>query len=197
MDPLELRRQLVHMSGIGVPFYIRWAYPRGGILLPATTFLLIVAVGLLVAEGYKRGVRVPLMAELVDLTERPESVHSPGRGAFQFFLGSLAALLLFRTDIDIACASIAILALGDSFSTIFGKSFGAHRLPHNPMKSWEGTLAGVLFAFLGASTQIFLPVALVGAVAGMLAESLPSRLDDNLTIPIAAGVAMYLASPYL
>lgn len=197
MDPLETRRQLVHMSGIAVPFYIRWAYPRGGILLPAVTFLLIVAFGSLVAEWYRRGVRVPLIAELVDLTERPESIHNPGRGAFQFFLGSLAVLLLFRSDIEIACASIAVLALGDSFSTLFGKSFGAHRLPHNPMKSWEGTLAGAFFAFLGASTQIALPLALVGAAAGMLAESIPSRLNDNLTVPIAAGVAMFLASPYL
>ena len=197
MGHLETRRQLVHMSGIAVPFYIRWAYPRGGILLPAVTFLLIVALGCLVAEGYKKGMRIPVIAELVDLTERPESIHSPGRGAFQFFLGSLAALLLFRSDIGIACASIAVLAFGDSFSTLFGKSFGTHKLPHNPVKSWEGTMAGAFFAFLGASTQIALPLALVGAAAGMLAESLPWRVDDNLTVPIAAGAAMFLASPYL
>ena len=108
------------------------------------------------------------------------------RGAFYFYLASAVSLFLFSQPV--AMLSITVLALGDAFSTAIG-IFGKHRIFYNRKKTWEGTLAGFAAAFAGCfliNPQLALPAAFVG----MLAESLPLRIDDNLTIPILTGIAL-------
>lgn len=108
------------------------------------------------------------------------------RGAFYFYLASAVSLFLF--PLQIAALSITVLALGDSLSTAAG-IFGSHKIFYNRKKTWEGTLAGFAAAFAGClliSPQLALPAALTG----MIVESLPLKIDDNLTIPILTGIAL-------
>lgn len=177
------------MSGISVAFYVLWAYEKWGFYAPFLSLLLAVMLLYIISLCYKRNIRVPIAAWLIDISERQEVIKtSPARGALMFLLGSTIALLLF--DADIAAAAIAILALGDSFSTLTGRRMGSHRLPYNHEKSIEGSIAGFAAAFLGASIIVAPAAALLGALTGMLAESLPARIDDNLSIPLTAGLAM-------
>jgi dolichol kinase len=101
-------------------------------------------------------------------------------------------LILFGSNINIACASIIILALGDSFSTLAGKRYGRHKIFYNPEKSFEGSIGGFVPAFIGA--MVFVPpeVALFGAFMGMNVESLSLRIDDNISIPLISGFFMTL-----
>lgn len=108
------------------------------------------------------------------------------RGAFYFYLASAVSLFLFSQQI--AMLSITVLALGDSFSTAAG-IFGKRKIFYNGKKTWEGTSAGFAAAFIGCfliNSYLALPAALFG----MLAESLPLKIDDNLTIPILTGIAL-------
>lgn len=188
---LETRRQLIHMSGIAVAFYVLWAHEKWGFYIPLISLLLLAVLLYLISLCYKHNLRVPIAAWLIDISERQEVIRdSPARGALMFLLGSLLALLFF--NVHAAAAAIAVLALGDSFSTLVGRWLGNHRLPYNPEKSMEGSLAGFAAAFLGASLIVSPATALLGALAGMLAESLPLKLDDNLSIPLSAGLAMAL-----
>lgn len=194
---LETRRQLVHASGALFPIYIRWSYERLGIAFVADSFAAAILIGLALSYAYRKKIRLPLISQLFDATERQEMKEKmPAKGALMFFLGSLSVMLLFgyavklENSIDIICAAIVILALGDSASTLAGKNFGRHKIFYNREKSWEGSVAGFLAAFLGAATQVSLSLAFIGALAGMLAESLPLKIDDNVTTPLAAAAAM-------
>lgn len=42
--------------------------------------------------------------------------------------------------------------------------------------------------------MFFIPyqLAIIGAMAGAIMEALPIKIDDNLTIPLASGGAIYL-----
>lgn len=195
MDTLETRRQIIHMSGVILPFYIMLV----GWKVSIFTFASAIIIGALIAEGYKRGVNMPILSKMIDIAERPETIEkNPAKGALLFFIGSFISLLLFR--LDIASASIMILALGDSFSTIIGKNCGRTEIFYNPAKSLEGSMAGFFFAFLGAYAFLnfytinsrALSMALIGALIGMLVESLPPKIDDNITIPLSSGFGMSL-----
>ncbi len=191
---LETKRQLIHASGIVVALYVRWSYNALGFLAPFATLAGTIIFLYLAAEAHKRKLRLPVVSALIDAAERPEAIEkSPASGALFFFIGSLFSLLLFSSNINVVCASILILAIGDSVSTLIGKKFGRSKIFYNPAKSLEGSISGFVFAFLGAATQINLPTAFIGALAGMLVESLPVKINDNLTVPVFAGLAMSLA----
>lgn len=191
---LETKRQLIHASGVVVALYVRWSYNRFGFVVPFATLAAAIIFLYLAAEAYKRKLRLPIVSNIIDAAERAEAIEkSPASGALFFFIGSLFSLLLFSSNIDVVCASILILALGDSVSTLIGKNFGRSKIFYSPAKSWEGSIGGFALAFLGAATQITLPIAFIGALAGMLVESLPIKVNDNLAMPVFAGLAMSLA----
>ena len=204
---LEVRRQLIHMSGAVTPFYLQFFYEHfSSWLAPEALVAGMLAVGYLIAELYKRGVRIPVFASLVDMAEREEVKHtSPGKGTFRFFMGVLAAMLIFGSVLNapffIVGSGILVLALGDSMSTLAGKRLGARKLPYNRDKSVEGTLAGAAYALVGVLLYLTLlqgvaipeaaKLAFAASAAGMLVESLPLGIDDNLTIPLAGSAAAY------
>lgn len=195
------------MSGAVTPFYLHFFYQRfSSWLAPEALVAGMLAIGYCIAHLYKRGVRLPLFATLVDIAEREEvRQSSPGKGTFRFFLGVLAVMVVFGTLLDapffVVGSAILVLALGDSMSTLAGKRLGRRPLPYNRAKSVEGSLAGLAYAFLGVLAYLTLfhgigapqavLLAFAGAAAGMLAESLPLRVDDNFVIPVASGAAVY------
>jgi len=119
-------------------------------------------------------------------SERHEFVATP----IFLALGVVLSLLLFPVPVNYA--SIAIVTLGDSAASIFGRLFGNTLIPFNKGKSLEGSLGGFIFAFLGAACFLNPIQALIGAAAGMLVELLPLPINDNLSIPLGTGVLLTL-----
>jgi dolichol kinase len=96
---------------------------------------------------------------------------------------------------------ILILAFADPAAAWLGKKYG--RKKHIGTKTWLGSFAFlfvavvVAFGFLAAfHTELPLSgrllAALVASVVATVAESFSRRLDDNLTIPIAAAASAAL-----
>jgi len=123
----------------------------------------------------------------------------------------LLAILLFPGDVEIGLAVLAVLAFGDGTATAAGLALGGRPLPWNPDKTWTGLAAfalagGTAAAFLHwaepafnpASTpaeippQLSLVVGFGAAVAGAAAESVQSRVNDNVRVGMAAAVAAAL-----
>ena len=109
-----------------------------------------------------------------------------------FTLGITLSLLFFPPSI--AYTSITVLTLGDSFANIFGKVFGKTPLPFNRKKTFEGTICGFVCAFFGSILFVCPLKALVAVTVGMLVESLPLKIDDNLAIPLSAGIVLLFIS---
>lgn len=121
----------------------------------------------------------------------------------------LALILLFRHRLEIAAASWGLLAAGDAAASIAGRSFSPAPLPWNRDKSWAGFFGYLLAGFVAAGWLLFwvapgkfpgfavLLLAFVGALAGAIVESLPTKLDDNATAPLAGGAVMGLLAPTL
>jgi dolichol kinase len=120
----------------------------------------------------------------------------PGRGVLFYTIGAFLALLLFQTEV--AYAAIIMLSTGDAVSNLVGKHFGMIKTKLNPDKYIEGTLAGILVSVPVAYffTHNFTASVVASCVAMVL--ELPNikifgfEIDDNLLIPLGAGVALSL-----
>jgi uncharacterized protein (TIGR00297 family) len=140
-----------------------------------------------------------------------EHEHRAGSalGMLVYPVSVLALVLAFRDDLWKAAAVWALLAFGDGMAGLVGQAVGGPRLPWNAGKGWAGLLAFVVFGTLAAAVlagwTLRLPASswvapgMVGAVAAAallaaLAETVPTTLDDNLTVPLVGGLALWLAT---
>jgi len=129
-------------------------------------------------------------------------------GIVLYPISVLLLILLFPARPDIAAAAWAVLAFGDGMATIAGRAIGGPRIPWNREKSWAGSSA--LFV-AGAVTGALLawwcrPAAhpppmwftlgapVLAAFVAAWAESIPIRLDDNLSVPAAAALVLWASS---
>lgn len=112
----------------------------------------------------------------------------------------LLLILVFHDRLHFAAIGWALLAFGDGFATIAGQAAPIAPLPWNRSKSWGG-----LFGFLIAGGAAAVAVAywmsfrepivvLIAALAAAITESLDLGLDDNVTVPFAASVALIIGA---
>jgi len=122
-------------------------------------------------------------------------------GAEVFFLiGTIICLAVF--DIRVAVAAILMTTFGDLAAALIGKKFGKHWLPYLKNRAWEGIIAefvaDLIIGFLVLRTsfwwlggagfgQPLWPVIIVMALTATFVETVISKLDDNLLIPVFSG----------
>ncbi len=189
--PLFSTRKIVHISMLLFAFllpFLTWLQAAGCAAL-AMLFNLFI---------------LPRMA--VDLRKKPgaETAADTWTGVVIYPISVLALILLYRNRMHIAAAAWAIMALGDGLASVVGESLRGAALPWNREKTWSGfcgfIVAGTAGAFaLALWVNPALPVEKVllistaTAVVGAAVESLPIRLDDNLSVPLVSGGFMFCA----
>lgn len=115
-------------------------------------------------------------------------------------------LIALTGVVPAAVVALAALGAGDPLAAIVGRRFGRIKLVHG--RTLEGTLAfvaagsvaaGVLLTILhpGLGMVGIVGMAAVGAVFGAITEAISRRVDDNLTIPLAAFVGAWLISLFV
>ena len=178
-------RKLVHLSALLVP-----------ILTEVTSKTLVLTVMCVITIVYTleellrlKGRRLPIITSFTLRMSRPEETARFIIRPIYLAVGIILALVLFPTRI--AYASICIVAVGDPVAAYVGRKVG--RTPVRKKKTLEGLAAGFMASFLLASLIVYPVVALVGSAGAILMELLDIP-DDNLTMPIAAGALMMLAT---
>lgn len=189
LEKLEFRRQLFHLF-LGVIIVALLVF---GILDKTRLLLALIIGGIFSILSVNH--KIPLISTLLKTFDRKD-VRFPGEGAFYYILGCTLALYLFT--FEVALASIMILALGDSFSHILGKGYGVKKFG---VKTLMGTSAGIFFGYFGALIFVNASMAFLGATISMLVEAIEIRvkglvLDDNLLIPLIAGIVMQMVGAW-
>lgn len=153
------------------------------------------------------GFNVFILPQLgVDLGKRSQAGAgaSAQTGIIIYPISVLLLILLYRHDLYIVGAVWAIMALGDGLAGVAGEAIRGPALPWNPEKTWAGWVSFVTAGTLGAyaltrwvAPEIdagkTLAVCAATAVVGAVAESMPIRLDDNVSVPLVCGAFMYCA----
>jgi len=194
---LEIRRKLVHASGVFLIFIIIWLGKWNAALI-----ILSMAVAFLLLGEYRKNrekYKIIKSKELDEIEEAVENVFKeherpntlPFKGAIEFFIGCFLATVIFEPIT--AIAAIAVLSLSDAVSTLIGSYHGKHKLPVNKKKTFEGSAAFFLTSIFVLWFFVNPLKAIIVAILATFAEMIP-KIDDNLTVPLTVGIAMTLIS---
>jgi len=126
-------------------------------------------------------------------------------GILLYPLAVLLLILLFSSRLEIAAAAWGILAFGDGAATLVGRRIRGRTLPWNTEKTIAGTASFIVCASVGgvalawwtrpAGSMWFTLLAPIAAsLAAGLVESIPVRLDDNLSVPATAAVVLWIGA---
>lgn len=198
-SPLISTRKLVHMSMLGFAFLLpvlTWAQAAGCAVL-ALLFNLFILPRLGVDLGKRPGIDVQKAANSPAATE-------VWTGIVLYPISVLLLILFYRHHLHIAAAAWAIMALGDGMASVAGESLRGPALPWNREKTWSGfwgfVVAGTVGAFAltrwvapALPVEKVLIVSAAAAAVGAIVESVPIRLDDNVSVPLVSGAFLFCA----
>lgn len=105
-----------------------------------------------------------------------------------WYLIGVVAVLLIAPPLYFAPA-VLVLALADPAASVVGRMWGRHPLGKG---SWEGTITFFLIACAVMLPFVGPAAALLAAGAVAFLEVLPTGVDDNLIVPVAAAMALWL-----
>jgi dolichol kinase len=118
-----------------------------------------------------------------------------------FLTSAIIAILVFPKPV--AVLGLLYLACGDPAASLAGILYGHKSVRFSNGKTLIGTLMGVTVCALVtgcylksqriAPDNTLVVLSILGGLAGGLSELLPFEMDDNFTIPIVSGFAVWLA----
>ncbi len=182
---LELRRKSVHLIGLIVPIFYLFIERHQAVIAVGALVVIALLIELLKFRWPSfRVVFYEVFTPLLRSHERNGAVT----GATYFLIGVFLPILLFPKILAIVC--IFFMILGDMAAALIGKKWGRTKLFSR--KSLEGSLACFLVCILIALVKFNPAVAVIGALVATMVEVLPTKIDDNLTMPLFSGLAMYL-----
>ncbi|HQX51317.1 MAG TPA: hypothetical protein PLR25_15480 [Planctomycetaceae bacterium] len=160
----------------------------------------------LVSFGIAVSIRILLGFRLIQRKGEGAGVDAVAGYAFSV----LATILIFPRHLELGLAVLGILAFGDGAATFVGLTLRGPRLAWNRGKSWSGLIGFIVIGSLMTSLlywdearnpQAADPAVSFGlaflltapaVVAAAFAESVRSRINDNIRVGIVAVVAIVL-----
>jgi uncharacterized protein (TIGR00297 family) len=215
----EQARQWVHIGSGAFAFLLRWLTWRQAALLAVAALvfnlLLLPRVGGRqlyrpsdVARGFPPGILLYPLSVLLLILTFPSRLDIVAAAWAILAVGDGMATLVGHAATTINAENIEHGE--NTFAAVAaGSAVKRRRLPWSPDKSVAGTTAFILFGGLaGVAVAWWVrpavtpppPIAftliapLVAAIAAAFVESVPVKLDDNLSVPATAGAALWVAS---
>jgi dolichol kinase len=189
---LEFVRKALHLLAATLPLAYRAGASRGSLI---AVLAVATAIALVIEAARRASARFgATFARAFGTLTR---AHEAGgiTGATWLALSCLIAVAALSRNAAIAalwCATV-----GDPVATIVGRSWAALRARNESAragKSAAGSFACLAVSLMGVWLLAGYSPAIASAVAvaATIAEALPSRLDDNLRVTLAAGVVAQL-----
>jgi len=197
----EIKRKSLHSMGLLVPLsYILFGRNTTLTIMGAIFFVFVVLEPFRIIEALrdsiKRRLRIYVDDEVIERMEVLERQidgitreHERNRVAAHIYFTAAAFTVLYFFPQDIAIGAITVATLGDAFAAIIGKSLGRHRFSNG--KSLEGSTAyflvgvAVLWPLVGPFNAV------IGSLAGTLAELYNLPPDDNFSNQLAIALVLY------
>lgn len=190
----EIQRKLIHLSSLWMPALI---YGTGAAAIPILVYAWILVIIYEILRRYP-----PISGsepiQLLDGMLRPHEQTRFGlTGAFYVLLAAICCAFLF-TDL-VSVTALTIMLVGDTAASLIGRYWGT-------LKFWgktvEGSAAFLVSSIIAVSVlgyainapEHFYPVALGAALIGTVVEAVSGklRIDDNLSVALAAGAFMQI-----
>jgi len=195
--PTNYARSVFHVAMAAVAVAIIAVVPSRGPLIAFAAFFAASAWTMETVRRLRPGANEVLLG-VFRLVAHP---HERYRVNSATWYATALLVLSLTVPLSVGMLAAGVLGLADPAAALVGRRFGRVRLVHG--RSLEGSLTFVavgtvtatvlLTGFWGFSWSAALPVAAVAALFAGVAELFSRTLDDNLSIPLAAGAGAQLA----
>ena len=195
---VELIRKGIHFCSLSIP--IAYFYVPRGVALIVCIPLTLAFAAVDIARYYHRPIQEWFYRSFGWLLRQHETDTTRKRlnGATYVLISATICVIVFPKII--AVLSFAILIVSDLTAALVGKRFGKHKFLS---KSLEGSLgflvSAVAVVALTPKVEYLFPEYLIGAAGaavGTFVEALSTEVDDNLSIPLAVGVTIWIMYHY-
>ena len=180
----EIKRKFIHIFSLlylAIYLYFQSQYNHKTGLIALTTILAF----FLILEYFrvKRQKKIPIF----HIFWRESEKNKLG-GQVYFITGAIIAFALF--DKNIAITALLMTTFGDMAAAIFGIAFGKHWIKGLKDRAWEGVIAQFVVDLIIAMLILNnLTISIVMALVATFVETVITKIDDNLSIPLFAGAA--------
>lgn len=177
----EIKRKSIHFLVLAIP--IGYYFLPKVIVLP---IIALITAGFLMFDIFRLlhiNFWTWLQKYMGDIFREHE--HFKLAGSSYIMVGATISVVVFNKYIAILVLSFTVL--GDIAAALIGKRFGKHKIWNQ--KTIEGSLAFFIVSFIISLVVPGIPlyIKIIACLIATLVESLPSFIDDNLTIPLIAG----------
>ena len=186
----EILRKLLHLSSSIIPLSYFFILKDQGLMIMILLFL--TTISLLIEYfryNYRGRLRNIFQKYLLEIL-RTKEIEGQFTGATWMLIGFTFTVFLF--EFEIAVLALLFLCIGDSVAAIVGTAFPIGKIWN---KSLLGSFAGIILcAIFGIIINNSLSPNLIifGAISAMFVELIPSRINDNFSIPIFSGFTMHI-----
>ncbi len=195
----EIKRKSLHLSGLTVPaVYLFFGRDIALFFVGLSFVVFIILEPLRIVEHLrdklKKKLGIYVDRQLIEIVEGEIDTiareHEKKSIGAHIYFALAAFIIVYFFPKDIAIGSIAVATLGDAIAAIIGKPFGKHRFKNG--KSLEGSLAFFMTSLLILSILMDIPHAVIGALAGTLAEFYELPPDDNFSNQLSVALTLYV-----
>jgi dolichol kinase len=195
LRPTNYARNLMHLSSATSALLTVEFLPA--LALPIAVIMALSAWSMETGRRLSPAINARLM-RLFRPVAHPHETHRVNSATW--YATALVALAWSGATIPGAMA-VTVLGIGDPIAALVGRRYGRTPLVHG--RSLEGSVAFFCSAFMAAwavlavchpalSTSAVVVTAAAAAAAGAIAELLSLRIDDNLSVPLAAAAGAWL-----
>ncbi len=179
----EIRRKLVHMILTSYPlFFIYFRLQVQLSLAISAIFFIIWIVSEILRVKYNMGTPTSFLIRRISRTRINGTLRKEWkRIRIPFWIVGLTIAIAFSNSLLLLAASVT-LTFGDTASALARRALNTH----NAVLGFVfGVLASAVILYAVTGNPV---IALIPPMAGMSGEFISSKVDDNLTIPVFAGI---------
>ena len=186
----EILRKLLHLSSSIIPLSYFFILKDQGLMMMFLLFL--TTISLLIEYfryNYRGRLRKIFQKYLMEIL-RTKEIEGQFTGATWMLIGFTFTVLLF--EFEIAVLALLFLCIGDSVAAIVGTAFPIGKIWN---KSLLGSFAGIILCSIFGiiiNNSLSPKLIILGAISAMFIELIPSRINDNFSIPIFSGFIMHI-----
>tara|TARA_B100000579_G_scaffold250641_1_gene206125 strand:+ start:297 stop:890 length:594 start_codon:yes stop_codon:yes gene_type:complete len=113
-------------------------------------------------------------------------------GSTWVFVGALITIILVPQPFSLL--ALFFLAFGDTMAALVGMKFPFINIGNKTLSGSLACFTMCLFVGFAINFEISLEIILIGAFTATIAELASIKINDNISIPVLSGCAMYLGS---
>ncbi|MBN1300240.1 MAG: hypothetical protein JW995_03410 [Melioribacteraceae bacterium] len=191
--PQDISRKIVHIAASSwLIFWVlydstHWSFYFN--IAPAAIWFV-----LLIIKGFSADENDEAVKTMTRTGDRKELLKGP-----LYFTIIMMIMGTVYYNSQISAITMGILGWGDGLAPLFGKKFGRHTYNFVCEKTWEGSLAFLIFGIVGAFVysvilfgELNMVLITICAVLTTIIEALSPKNADNLLIPAACLILFYL-----